>query len=51
MSLHSIPAGDQKLIQIVDSALADSARRSGRWLVCPSGLYAMLYRGILHQPA
>jgi len=30
-------AGDQKLIQIVDSALADAARRSGDWLVCRPG--------------
>ena len=30
-------AGDQKLIQIVDSALADVARRSGEWLVCRPG--------------
>jgi len=29
--------GDQKLIQIVDSALADVARRSGEWLVCRPG--------------
>lgn len=29
--------GDQKLIQIVDSALADAARRSGDWLVCHPG--------------
>lgn len=28
---------DQKLIQIVDSALADAARRSGKWLVCRQG--------------
>lgn len=28
---------DQKLIQIVDSALADAARRSGDWLVCRPG--------------
>ena len=27
-------SGDQKLIQIVDSALADATRRSGDWLVC-----------------
>ena len=31
------PTGDQKLIQIVDSALADSARRSGKWLACRPG--------------
>lgn len=29
--------GDQKLIQIVDSALADVTRRSGKWLVCRPG--------------
>jgi Fe-S-cluster containining protein len=29
--------GDQKLIQIVDAALADVARRSGDWLVCRPG--------------
>jgi Fe-S-cluster containining protein len=28
---------DQALIQIVDSALAEAARRSGDWLVCRSG--------------
>ncbi len=30
-------SGDQKLIQIVDSALADVTRRSGEWLVCRPG--------------
>jgi Fe-S-cluster containining protein len=30
-------ASDQKLIQIVDSALADATRRSGHWLVCRPG--------------
>jgi Fe-S-cluster containining protein len=29
--------GDQKLIQIVDAALADVTRRSGEWLVCRKG--------------
>ena len=33
----SLPAGDRKLIQIVDAALADTARRSGDWLVCKPG--------------
>ena len=28
---------DQKLIQIVDSALAEAAQRSGKWLVCHPG--------------
>jgi Fe-S-cluster containining protein len=31
------PRGDQKLVQIVDAALADAAARSGRWLVCRPG--------------
>lgn len=29
--------GDHKLIQIVDSALADATRRSGHWLACRPG--------------
>jgi Fe-S-cluster containining protein len=32
-----LPPGDQKLVQIIDSALADTARRSGEWLVCNLG--------------
>jgi Fe-S-cluster containining protein len=30
-------ANDQALIQIVDSALAEAARRSGKWLACRRG--------------
>lgn len=30
-------AGDKKLVQIVDSALRDVARRSGNWLACRPG--------------
>lgn len=37
MQRTSLPKGDQKLIQIVDSALADATRRSGAWLVCRPG--------------
>lgn len=37
MTLRFPAAADQKLIQIVDSALADVARRSGEWLVCRPG--------------
>jgi Fe-S-cluster containining protein len=33
----SLPKGDQKLVQIVDAALADAARRSGEWLACRPG--------------
>jgi Fe-S-cluster containining protein len=32
-----LPADDQKLIQIVDAALAEAARKSGPWLVCRPG--------------
>jgi Fe-S-cluster containining protein len=37
--MHSspLPARDTALIQIVDSALADAARKSGEWLVCRRG--------------
>jgi Fe-S-cluster containining protein len=31
------PSGDTQLVQIVDAALADAARRSGDWLVCRPG--------------
>ncbi len=36
-SLGARPAGDRELVQIVDAALADSARRSGEWLACRIG--------------
>jgi len=32
-----LPKGDQKLVQILDAALADATERSGDWLVCRSG--------------
>ena len=37
MQRTSLPRGDQKLIQIVDTALADATRRSGAWLACRPG--------------
>ena len=33
----SHPARDRELIQIVDAALADAARKAGEWLVCRLG--------------
>lgn len=33
----SLPAADQRLIQIVDAALAETTRKSGEWLVCRKG--------------
>jgi len=32
-----LPKGDSRLVQILDAALADTARRSGDWLVCKPG--------------
>jgi Fe-S-cluster containining protein len=32
-----LPTADRKLIQIVDAALAEAARKSGEWLVCRKG--------------
>jgi Fe-S-cluster containining protein len=37
MARHFSSSGDQKLIQIVDTALAEATRRSGEWLVCRPG--------------
>lgn len=37
MSPRFSASGDHQLIQIVDSALADVAQRSGEWLVCRPG--------------
>jgi hypothetical protein len=37
MSNLRLPAKDHVLIQIVDSALVEAARRSGEWLVCRPG--------------
>jgi len=39
----SLPKADQKLIQIVDAALADAARKSGEWLVCRKGCTQCCY--------
>ena len=32
-----LPAGDTQLVQIMDAALADAARRAGQWLACRPG--------------
>jgi Fe-S-cluster containining protein len=37
MTMPSLPRSDQKLIQIVDAALADATQRSGTWLLCRVG--------------
>lgn len=33
----ALPAGDVELVQIMDAAFADAARRAGEWLVCRPG--------------
>lgn len=35
--MRPLPSGDQKLVQIIDAALADATRRSGHWLACRPG--------------
>ncbi|HXO37531.1 MAG TPA: YkgJ family cysteine cluster protein [Candidatus Acidoferrum sp.] len=39
----SLPAADQKLVQIVDAALIEAARTSGDWLVCRKGCTQCCY--------
>jgi Fe-S-cluster containining protein len=39
----SLPAADQKLVQIVDAALTEAARKSGDWLVCRKGCTQCCY--------
>lgn len=39
----SLPVGDRKLVQIVDAALAETARKSGEWLVCHKGCTQCCY--------
>ena len=38
-----LPAGDNELVQIVDDALAEAARRAGSWLVCRAGCTQCCY--------
>ena len=35
--MQQLPAGDHQLVQIMDAALVDAARRSGDWLACRPG--------------
>lgn len=39
----SLPRADQRLVQIVDAALADAAHKSGEWLVCRKGCTQCCY--------
>jgi Fe-S-cluster containining protein len=38
-----LPSRDTELVQIVDAALADAARRAGEWLVCRMGCTQCCY--------
>jgi Fe-S-cluster containining protein len=38
-----LPAKDQELVQIVDAALSDAARRAGEWLACRVGCTQCCY--------
>jgi Fe-S-cluster containining protein len=37
LKFMQLPAGDSELVQIMDAALADAARRAGAWLACRPG--------------
>lgn len=37
MSCSALPSRDRELIQIVDAAFAEAARKSGSWLLCKPG--------------
>jgi Fe-S-cluster containining protein len=37
LAVMRLPEGDQELVQIMDAALAEAARRAGDWLVCRPG--------------
>ena len=37
LKFMQLPAGDAQLVQIMDAALADAARRAGPWLACRPG--------------
>src|SRR4029077_14002226 len=37
MHSSALSSGDRRLVQIVDAALADTARKSGKWLACRPG--------------
>jgi len=40
---NSLPAADQKLVQIVDAALVEASRKSGDWLACRKGCTQCCY--------
>jgi Fe-S-cluster containining protein len=46
----SLPSDDQQLVQIVDAALTDAARRAGEWLVCRPGCTQCCYGAFAINP-
>src|ERR1700739_3739596 len=45
-----LPSGSHQLVQIIDAALADTARRSGEWLVCKPGCTQCCVGGFAIHP-
>jgi Fe-S-cluster containining protein len=45
-----LPDADRELVQIVDAALADAARRAGEWLVCKVGCTQCCYGAFAINP-
>jgi len=43
LAVMRLPAGDGELVQIVDAALGEAARRAGEWLVCRLGCTQCCY--------
>jgi Fe-S-cluster containining protein len=43
LAVMGLPARDSELVQILDAALADAARRAGDWLVCRPGCTQCCY--------
>jgi Fe-S-cluster containining protein len=43
LAIMQLPAGDRELVQIVDAALGEAARRAGEWLVCRLGCTQCCY--------
>ncbi len=43
LAAMALPAGDAQLVQILDGALADAARRAGAWLACKAGCTQCCY--------
>ncbi|MGD0902849.1 MAG: YkgJ family cysteine cluster protein [Terracidiphilus sp.] len=50
LAIMQVPGRDSELVQIVDAALADAARRAGEWLVCRLGCTQCCYGAFAISP-